>query len=100
MAAPRPRRPCKRNGHPSYPLRGPIEGGTGKLTSETVEDQTEVISSTSVAKARGVTRSDDTYASAIPAPRPAVRTVGSDLSAAQEMRIEIGYVACAGRWGG
>jgi 2-iminobutanoate/2-iminopropanoate deaminase len=95
---------------------GPIASDTGALKGDTIEEQTEVVIDNleAILTAAGVTLADvvkatvhltdpgefsrfnEVYARRIPEPRPARTTVGSDLSAVENMRVEIDVIAYDG----
>lgn len=95
---------------------GPIAPDTGASKGETIEEQTEVVIDNldAILTAAGVTLADvvkatvhltdpaefprfnEVYARRIPEPRPARTTVGSDLSAVPNMRVEIDVIAYDG----
>jgi 2-iminobutanoate/2-iminopropanoate deaminase len=95
---------------------GPISPETGALKGETIEEQTEIVldNMEAILKAAGVTLADvvkatvhladpsefprynEVYARRMPEPRPARTTVGSDLSAVENMRVEIDVIAYDG----
>jgi 2-iminobutanoate/2-iminopropanoate deaminase len=95
---------------------GPIEPGSGKLSGETIEEQTDVAidnleqilrsagatladvvkSTVHLLEPKDFSRFNDVYARRFPEPRPARTTVGSDLGAVAGMRVEIDCIAYTG----